>query len=138
MTYNPAYYEANKERHAEYNRRYRTKYKDKERLRHKKYREANKAQHADYERRRRARKRSVESGTYTTQQILEEYGAICHLCGDDIDLTAERKSGRDGWENGLHIDHLIPLARGGSDRIENVRPAHGLCNLRKNRYKISS
>jgi len=31
----------------------------------------------------------------------------------------------------LHIDHLVPLAKGGSDTLENVRPAHGICNLRK-------
>jgi 5-methylcytosine-specific restriction endonuclease McrA len=26
---------------------------------------------------------------------------------------------------------VIPLSKGGNDTIENVRPAHAICNLRK-------
>jgi 5-methylcytosine-specific restriction endonuclease McrA len=83
-------------------------------------------------RRRRARKRDVESGPYTEQQVLDMYGTDCHLCLEPIDLDAPRTQGKgEGWERGLHIDHLVPISKGGSNTIDNVRPAHGLCNLQK-------
>lgn len=81
--------------------------------------------------RRRARKANVISEPYTAQQILELYGTNCHLCHEPIDLIAPRHQGQKGWEFGLHLEHVIPLALGGSNLIENVRPSHGLCNIRK-------
>ena len=32
---------------------------------------------------------------------------------------------------GLTVDHVIPLSKGGSDELENLRPAHWICNNRK-------
>jgi 5-methylcytosine-specific restriction endonuclease McrA len=46
-------------------------------------------------------------------------------------MSAPRKVGQDGWEHGLHIDHVYPLSKGGLDTLENVRPAHGKCNIVK-------
>jgi 5-methylcytosine-specific restriction endonuclease McrA len=43
----------------------------------------------------------------------------CHLCRRRV------KPDR------FHVDHLIPLARGGSHVPENVAIAHPLCNMRK-------
>lgn len=68
---------------------------------------------------------------YTLEQVLEEYGSVCYLCEQDIDLTLPRKIGVEGWEFGLHIDHVTPISRGGSDCLENVAPTHGICNLNK-------
>ncbi len=70
-------------------------------------------------------------GYYSDLQVLELYGTKCHICGEEIDLQAERQCGRPGWEKGLHIDHVIPLSKGGDDTIENVRPSHGQCNIIK-------
>jgi 5-methylcytosine-specific restriction endonuclease McrA len=53
------------------------------------------------------------------------------LCNTAVDLNAPRKSGIPGWEKGLHIDHFIPVSKGGPDTLNNVRPTHGLCNIRK-------
>jgi 5-methylcytosine-specific restriction endonuclease McrA len=64
-------------------------------------------------------------------QVLELYGTKCHICEKEIDLNASRQVGKPGWENGLHIDHVIPLSKGGNDTIENVRPSHGQCNIVK-------
>lgn len=44
---------------------------------------------------------------------LGEYGTRCHLCGLDGADTA---------------DHLIPRSEGGTDDLENLRPAHQACN----------
>jgi len=83
-------------------------------------------------RRRRARKLSVESEPYTQDLIVELYGAICHICLEEIDLTApQHPMGGEGWEKGLQLDHVLPLSKGGNDKIENIRPAHVKCNILK-------
>ena len=69
---------------------------------------------------------------YSANTILELYGSSCHLCGGDIDLNAARQAGKPGWEKGLHVDHVIPLSKGGDDTVENIRPSHGICNVKKN------
>lgn len=61
-----------------------------------------------------------------TQLVVLTYGYDCHLCGKPI-LTS-----RD-----LSIDHVLPRARGGSDSLENLRPAHVSCNSSKG-ARISS
>ena len=83
------------------------------------------------ERRRKAAKLRIISVKYTEQEVLLKYSDICYICNTQIDLNANRKPGQVGWEYGLHIDHLIPLSKNGSDTIDNVRPTHGLCNIRK-------
>lgn len=47
-------------------------------------------------------------------------------------MEAPRNCTGDNWQNGLHIDHVIPIAKGGADMLVNVRPAHAMCNVRKN------
>lgn len=81
--------------------------------------------------RRRARRLNNGIEPYTEQQVLQEYGVCCHLCNTEVDLNAPRKVGTKGWEQGLHIEHLVPIVLGGTDSLENVRPAHGLCNIKK-------
>ena len=50
------------------------------------------------------------------RQVLEVYGTICWLCRQPI--------------AGLpSADHVIPRSRGGTDDIENLRPAHLRCNI---------
>lgn len=85
-------------------------------------------------RRRRARKASVESESYSTEDVLTRWGTDCHICGEPVDLDAPRSTWVAGWEVGLHLEHVIPLVIGGPDTVENVKPAHGLCNLRKKKY----
>lgn len=86
---------------------------------------------AEWNRTRRSRARHSISTKITVEDLVTKYGTICHLCNKDIDLSAPRKTGEEGWEKGLHVDHVIPISKGGSDTINNVRPAHGLCNVRK-------
>ena len=82
-------------------------------------------------RKRRALKMKNGHTAYSIKDILEKYGTKCHICNLEINTNANRQSGKDGWQNGLHIDHLIPISKGGADTLENVRPAHGLCNVKK-------
>lgn len=52
------------------------------------------------------------------RQVLEVYGNICWLCNHPIPGLPS-------------ADHVIPRSRGGSDDIENLRPAHPSCNYRR-------
>lgn len=81
---------------------------------------------------RRARKQGQEHEHYTEKEVLSTYGTDCYLCLTPIDLNASRKAGVGDWEKGLHMDHVIPLSKGGGDNISNVKPAHAKCNLIKN------
>ena len=85
--------------------------------------------------RRRARKNNADSDGWTESQVMELYGNSCHICNKQINILATRRAGQNGWEEGLHFDHVIPLAKGGSDTIDNIRPSHALCNIKKG-YKI--
>lgn len=95
------------------------------------YRQRNPEKIQAERRRRYARQFGGNHKFYTVEQVLEAYGADCHLCGKPIDLSAPRHTAKLGYEFGLHIDHVVRLADGGDDRIENVRPAHAICNQRK-------
>ncbi len=101
----------------------------------KKWRKDNPEKYAELNRRKERvrRSRKFENGVqpYTETQVLDLYGTACHLCGERIDLTAPRQVGVEGWEIGLHIDHLLPISKGGADVLENVKPSHGKCNLDK-------
>jgi hypothetical protein len=87
------------------------------------------------ERNRRRKVRILGNGfsPYTEQEVLEKYGTSCYLCNEEIDFSAPRWTKYSGWERGFHIEHVLDIALGGSDTLENVRPSHGLCNLRKNK-----
>jgi len=52
--------------------------------------------------------------------------ANCHICGQPIDYTLT-------WLDPMSfvVDHVIPLAKGGADRIENAKAAHRHCNSKK-------
>ena len=68
--------------------------------------------------RRRARELAAE-GNHTTAEwiaLLDEYGYRCAY---------------DGSDGPLEPDHRIPLARGGTNYIENILPACRRCNTRK-------
>ena len=71
---------------------------------------------------------------FTEAQVLERWGTNCHICEEPINLDAPRHSKSAGWKNGLHLDHVIPLTKGGEHTLENVKPAHAMCNLRKSNH----
>jgi 5-methylcytosine-specific restriction endonuclease McrA len=34
-------------------------------------------------------------------------------------------------KQGLTVDHFMPISKGGTDEMDNLRPAHWICNVRK-------
>jgi len=79
----------------------------------------------------RARRRGVPSQYYTRQHLFDRDGYDCYLCNLPVDLTANHVVGQPGWELYPHIDHVIPLALGGHDTLDNVKITHAKCNMVK-------
>lgn len=50
----------------------------------------------------------------------------CHICGQPIDYTLPHTDPRS-----LVEDHIIPIARGGPDTLDNLAAAHRDCNSLK-------
>lgn len=81
--------------------------------------------------RRRALKIGNGTEKYTKKDVIEKYKATCHICGKRINLKISGKPGSPNWRKGLHLDHVVPLIKGGPDILANVRPSHGGCNVDK-------
>lgn len=98
------------------------------------YREWDKAKKRKYKvsnGRERARKRNIVREYYTRKQIFDRDGYDCYLCHEPVDLTASHNMGQPGWELYPHVEHVIPLAKGGTDTLDNVKIAHAKCNMDK-------
>jgi 5-methylcytosine-specific restriction endonuclease McrA len=118
-------------------KRYGDENREKLRTKNRQYHYDNPDKTREKARRRRARIKGNGVDFHTEAQVLATYGNICYLCNKPVDLTAPRYQGKaEGWEQGLHIDHVIPISKGGSDTLDNVRPTHALCNLSKNNKLI--
>lgn len=66
----------------------------------------------------RERKRSLPlNWDELRSRVIERDGADCRYCGGEADPP--------------HIDHIVPLARGGSSDIENLTVACQRCNSSK-------
>lgn len=138
--------EANKDKIKAQRSRYREKHKDQINARSlawrnenkelansmtKAWKEANLDKHRSYKRKSQNKRRSAYSEDYLESDVISLYGSICYICNKEIDLLASRPVGAPGWQNGLHIDHVVPLSKGGHNTLENVRPTHGICNISK-------
>ena len=75
-------------------------------------------------RRRRARIRGATIG-FVDEAAVFACG-VCYLCGLLIDMNLV-------WPDPMSksIDHIVPLARGGSHTMDNLAPTHLHCNLEK-------
>lgn len=52
-------------------------------------------------------------------EILERDLGLCGICGDPVDPA------------NYHVDHVIPMTKGGTHEPDNVQVAHPFCNLSK-------
>lgn len=113
-------YAANPEKKLEQSRQWREANPEKIAKRYREYYEANPEKYATCKRNRRARKEAA-SGTHTAEDIQAQYArqrGKCYYCGEKVN------------EN-YHVDHVTPLAKGGSNGPENLVIACPSCNLSK-------
>jgi 5-methylcytosine-specific restriction endonuclease McrA len=141
--YSDLYKELVAEQLKEYQRLYHINYKknhpDKLKAYHEKNYKENPEYYNNHARLRRARELEAYREPYSTDDVLRMWGIACHLCGEVVDLEAPRHvlaKENDGWQRGLHLDHVIPLSQGGPDIVENVKPSHAVCNLSRSREVV--
>lgn len=75
--------------------------------------------HAELKARQRARRYGAYWEPLDYQAILARDGFVCHICGDDVPPES------------VEMDHVIPLAAGGTHTYPNVRVSHARCNRLK-------
>jgi len=122
----------------EYQLRYRINHSEKLTSYYKKRYESNPEAYHSIERRRRAREALVYYEKYSVDDVINAWGTDCYLCLKPIDFDAPRHAitNLPGWELGLHLDHVIPISQGGPDMVDNVKPTHAICNLRRSKKEI--
>jgi 5-methylcytosine-specific restriction endonuclease McrA len=81
--------------------------------------EAERQRCASKEARRRAQKKVGVTEYVDRLVVFERDGGICGICAEPV----ERED--------FHLDHVIPLSKGGAHSYENVQVAHPPCNLAK-------
>ena len=69
--------------------------------------------------RRRARLRDSFVEKVDPLLVWERDDGVCGICGESADAS--------DW----HLDHIVPIARGGAHSYANVQVAHPDCNWRK-------
>ncbi len=163
--YRRAYYEANRERVLETNRRWRKKNKDRIREINRKYQAEHREQYREYQRQwywrnpergrksakkwrqnnpekrrvtiRRWHEQNPERNRfYAHRRIARKNNAIGSHTVDDIKQQYKKQEGKCYWCNTAvadtyHIDHVIPLSRGGSNSPDNLVISCPTCNLSK-------
>jgi 5-methylcytosine-specific restriction endonuclease McrA len=68
------------------------------------------------------RKRNADPEVKARYAVWETCNGICHICQRPADPT--------DW----HLDHIIPLSRGGDHTYANVAVSHPMCNMRKHAH----
>lgn len=86
-------------------------------------------------RRTSARRSRVKRRTKLSAQFIEDVDSlimaerdswICHICSGEIDKTLKYPN-----RYSLSVDHVIPLAKGGSHGYDNCKSSHWICNVLK-------
>jgi 5-methylcytosine-specific restriction endonuclease McrA len=59
--------------------------------------------------------------------VIATYGVNCWLCGKPI-VKGLGKARASTDLDGFSVDHVVPVALGGTNDLDNLRPAHRQCN----------
>lgn len=139
-------YRSNHQHHLDYARQWRRENKQYLLAYNKKYRAENaeyfkefgkkhRANNPEYYKHRSDMRRAALAGAafgtpFTWIEIMERDKWTCHLCEKPIRQKRwQQDNPHDRWLG--HVDHVIPLSRGGSHGAEFVKAAHAHCNQSK-------
>jgi 5-methylcytosine-specific restriction endonuclease McrA len=75
--------------------------------------------HRESSHRYRARVRKLPTERILEQAVFDRDGGLCQLCHKPVIRSV------------MSIDHIIPIACGGSHTFQNVQLTHRLCNIRR-------
>ena len=120
-SYRAAYYQEHKDEAIRYSRDWYRKNKDRAVGVMREWVENNKEKANTNWRNRRARKRDA-AGSHTAEDVKrlwEMQKGKCGCCQADLEKA------------GSHVDHVVPLAGGGSNGVENLQILCPSCNLKK-------
>ena len=87
------------------------------------YAKARKWQAENPERKREHGRRRSFGYRKHLSDLMEDYAGMCGICGEDM-FGLESDSD-------IHVDHIIPVSKGGTNDYDNLQPAHATCNFRK-------
>jgi hypothetical protein len=68
---------------------------------------------------KRTRAKASRENSRMRFEVIERHGFTCHICSKPIHYTD------------FSIDHIIPISRGGTQDLDNLLPAHKVCNSQK-------
>ena len=105
-------------------REYNARHSDVRNANSREYKRDNPMQFRVYEHNRRARKRE-NGGTFSFKELNEQFErqeGFCYYCGRLLYSS---------FDNDIHIDHMTPISRGGSNEISNIALSCATCNLKK-------
>jgi 5-methylcytosine-specific restriction endonuclease McrA len=114
-----AWQRANREKVNAKNRSWRAANSDKARASREKWKLANRDKAHEIKQTRRARELGAFVEVVNRITVYENGNGICGICKKPVSLSS------------FHVDHIIPISRGGLHCYGNTQPAHPSCNLRK-------
>ena len=79
--------------------------------------------------RRRARIKTTRVESVSPQEIFDRDGWMCGICGEEVLAGAQVPH-----PQAATIDHIVPLAKGGTHTADNLQCAHFICNCKKADY----
>lgn len=115
-----SFYDKNKEAQQERARSFYSKHKEHYASTMREWRQNNRERMRSHWAKRRLLKKLQRDETlvdYST--VLERDGYVCYLCEKCVE------------PDDVHMDHVIPLSKGGRHSIDNLRVTHSKCNLAK-------
>jgi 5-methylcytosine-specific restriction endonuclease McrA len=121
-----AHYEANRDAILERSRLSNAANREARIAANKQWRKANPEKAAAVHQRRRARKKDAFVEEVCLLKLYESCDGICYLCDEPVDFTAPTKHPKSAT-----LDHIVPLARGGTHDEGNCALACYRCNVRK-------
>ena len=120
LDYKKANYHDNIKKYRELNRISYVRYREKRKLNAKLYRTTEQGRLSEKNKNHK-RRAIIKSGNVTTQQLKELYSTVknCYWCNTKLN------------KKNTHLDHFIPLSRGGLHTIDNLVLSCSCCNLKK-------